>query len=89
MYRGSANDPGDTPSSLRHHFDPRVDALFEFTDVGDDADQTSSLPEFHEYLQSLVQCFRVQRAKALVDEQRFQTQSSSMVLDDIREPESE
>jgi hypothetical protein len=34
----------------------------------DDADQTASLPQFHEYLQSLFQCFRVKRAKALIDE---------------------
>lgn len=31
--RDSSYDSGDTPPSLRHHFDPRTNALFKLTDV--------------------------------------------------------
>ena len=78
---------GDASPGLRHHLDPSADPLLELSHVGDDADRATALAQVRQDLESLIQSFGIERAKAFIDEQRLEAHTAGVVLDDVRQPQ--
>ena len=65
------------------------DALAQLGDVGDDADGAAALAQAVEHVEHLVERALVERAEALVDEQRLQAAAARLGGDDVGEAERE
>src|SRR5215213_8640474 len=65
------------------------DSLAQLGDMGDDADGAAALAQLVEHVEHLVERVLVERAEALVDEQRLQAAAAGLGGDDVGEPERE
>ena len=64
-----------------------IDALLELRHMGNDADKTAGALQIDQCIHRAVQCFRIQRTEAFVDEQGIEVYAALPCLHDIGKPQ--
>ena len=64
-----------------------IDALLELRHMGNDADKTAGALQIDQCIHRTIQCFRIQRTEALVDEHGIEVYAALPCLHDIGKPE--
>ena len=77
--------PRRAPVFSLFHFQPHVDAVFQFLHMGDDADEAAAFLEVHESFYGEVEGFGVESAEAFVDEDGVEADAAGVVGDDVGE----
>ena len=80
---------GGEPGFLSVLYQAGIDALLELRHMGNDADKTAGALQIDQCIHRTVQCFRIQRAEAFIDEHGIEPNPTGITLHDIRKTQRE